>query len=282
MNKETKKILYEKTVSSIEQNRLFNFRNFWGDSKLRCFEEFRRSADTRCIYCGGIADTREHIPPKIFLNKPYPDNLFDLPACKNCNNGFSADELYSEVFIDTLKTISSYSEKISDNNVVRSQRTTAYNDAKQSYEAYLKTKRFAPNERLNRVILKLAFGHSVFEVNEGAAAWHDDMLIKKIEIRYRFELNDADIAEFYSPVFMDGKLLPEIGSRAFHNIYVIEPVDKDSLTSKDIADRQVVTLWTTVQENNYEYIVWIEHNGIHIKMAIHNFVFTHIILDCYA
>ena len=28
-----------------------------------------------CIYCGGIAKTRDHVPSKAFLDKPYPENI---------------------------------------------------------------------------------------------------------------------------------------------------------------------------------------------------------------
>ena len=142
--------------------RPFNFRNFWGDNKLRCFEEFHRDLDMRCIYCGHIADTREHVPSKLFLRRPFPGNLFELPTCKECNDGFSEDKLYCEVFIDTLKTLSGFSKELSKANISRKQRTTAYNYAELAYKEYLKTKVFTVSERVKMIILKLAFGHAVF------------------------------------------------------------------------------------------------------------------------
>ena len=45
-----------------------------------------------CYSCGSIATTRDHIPPKSFFEKPLPDNLITVSACKNCNTGFSRDE----------------------------------------------------------------------------------------------------------------------------------------------------------------------------------------------
>ena len=45
-----------------------------------------------CIFCKGIADTREHIPAKQFF-KGVPDKpLITVPSCKNCNIGFQKDE----------------------------------------------------------------------------------------------------------------------------------------------------------------------------------------------
>jgi hypothetical protein len=45
-----------------------------------------------CVYCGGPADTSDHAPPRCFLRRPLPSNLMTLPACRQCNSGFSFDE----------------------------------------------------------------------------------------------------------------------------------------------------------------------------------------------
>lgn len=63
---------------------------------------FRRNSNMYCVYCGDKADTREHCPSKAFLNKPYPTDLPTVPACKQCNNGFSADERYTSAYINYL------------------------------------------------------------------------------------------------------------------------------------------------------------------------------------
>jgi len=56
-----------------------------------------------CIFCGDKADTKDHIPSKNLLEKPYPNNLFTVPSCKRCNNSFSSDEEY---FLNVLSEIS--------------------------------------------------------------------------------------------------------------------------------------------------------------------------------
>jgi hypothetical protein len=47
-----------------------------------------------CVYCGSIADTRDHAPPRCFLRQPMPTSicLMTLPSCKRCNSAFSFDE----------------------------------------------------------------------------------------------------------------------------------------------------------------------------------------------
>ena len=45
-----------------------------------------------CVYCGDEGGTNDHAPPRCFLRRPLPSNLITLPACKECNSGFSFDE----------------------------------------------------------------------------------------------------------------------------------------------------------------------------------------------
>ena len=50
-----------------------------------------------CIYCGSTENlTDEHIPPKNIFPKPRPNNiqLVTVPACKECNRGYSKDDEY--------------------------------------------------------------------------------------------------------------------------------------------------------------------------------------------
>jgi hypothetical protein len=49
-----------------------------------------------CVYCGcedGV--TVDHVPPKLLLARPYPENLLTVPACKKCNKSFQANDEYT-------------------------------------------------------------------------------------------------------------------------------------------------------------------------------------------
>src|SRR3977135_329746 len=48
-----------------------------------------RAPPKRCAYCGGIANTRDHVPPKAILRKPFPE-LITVPACRDCNEKWGA------------------------------------------------------------------------------------------------------------------------------------------------------------------------------------------------
>ena len=52
-------------------------------------DQLRDYADSRllsdCIYCGGPAETRDHVPSRCLLERPYPENLPAVGCCKECN-----------------------------------------------------------------------------------------------------------------------------------------------------------------------------------------------------
>jgi hypothetical protein len=48
-----------------------------------------------CAYCGHEKKlTRDHVPPKLWLEVPYPQNLITVPACEDCNRQFKHDDEY--------------------------------------------------------------------------------------------------------------------------------------------------------------------------------------------
>ena len=69
------------------------------------------SSDT-CIYCGGQASEREHVPPRSLLERPFHQNLATLPACSKCNRGFSLDEEYFIVLLSQIGTSRSLQDRI--------------------------------------------------------------------------------------------------------------------------------------------------------------------------
>jgi hypothetical protein len=60
-------------------------------------------ADERlAVFCGDEPDTRDHVPPNVFLDKPYPDNLLIVGSCDKCNNGASLDEQFIACLLEVV------------------------------------------------------------------------------------------------------------------------------------------------------------------------------------
>ncbi len=59
---------------------------------------------TACCYCGHAADTSDHTPPRCLLPKRLPNGFqaMTIPACSECNTGFSADELRVAAIVSTV------------------------------------------------------------------------------------------------------------------------------------------------------------------------------------
>lgn len=255
----------------------FNFRKFWGSESKRYHVEYRRDRDTFCIYCGSKASSREHSPSKVFLNLPYPDNLPTLPACRKCNNSYSDDELYSEVFLDSLKCFSGYEDNISEENQSRIYKNMAFYDAQKFYYNYVQDISVSVPEQLVGILKKLSFCHVVYELCEGYN-YGDQNTIEIIEFvcRFRFQMKNEQIEEFKMPINIDESVIPELGSRIYENIRIIEPLLKPIGGGADLKMNLVLLFWTVIQENNYEYIVWIDKDFINVKIAIHDFTFVYV------
>lgn len=65
-----------------------------------------------CYLCGGIADTRDHLPPKSFFPKPAPVNLITVPCCTSCNNQLSTLDETFRVFASTEENRSQAGRRI--------------------------------------------------------------------------------------------------------------------------------------------------------------------------
>ncbi|HKT54823.1 MAG TPA: hypothetical protein VJP88_10260 [Caulobacteraceae bacterium] len=74
----------------------------------------QKGLDQFCLYCGRPADTREHVPPKTLLEKPWPINLRTVPACGPCNRSWSLDEEYLAVVLAHVGDAPHLAAKIED------------------------------------------------------------------------------------------------------------------------------------------------------------------------
>ena len=264
-------------------------REYLGDYRLKHRVVYESGLDSACIYCGNNADSREHVPSKVFLSKPYPDDLFIVPSCKKCNSSFSNDELYTWFVIKILQHEYSDCGSLQDNEITRFKRyekmaRTVSSEIKKYCEGdsepicdyHIKGKKAWSfrNDRIDRVLEKLAIGHAVFELSEGyrdsqGSRW----ATKDIAYTYAPAMSTQEIECYDDIVIMNNRLLPEIGSRVFEKIYVVNEDLIDS--SGGNARLSAVFLdWTDVQDGKYRYIAEHFKDEITVRIVVDEYMFA--------
>ena len=140
-------------------------------------EYFNDYADDRqkqwCVHCGKITGTksasREHVPTKGVLLKPFPQQYPVLPVCHSCNEGHSLDEEY---FIAFLSTVLSGSTDPKEQRIPGAARILSRNT---SLKLRIESSRITndgqffwlpESERIKRVIVKNARCHVLYEAAE--------------------------------------------------------------------------------------------------------------------
>lgn len=200
-----------------------------------------------CCYCGDWADTVDHVPSKVFLDKPYPNNLPVVPCCKKCNEQFSFDEEYIAVLFECVRS-QTFNQKEFKREKVR--KIVEHNPAilKTVCESVhpLLDGHFIinpDNVRLKKVLTKLIAGHLRFEGLDQMFL-HDGLEINFYQDIYS---NQEFYKRFHSPICSG--LLPEVGSRA-----LIALVENGYAGSP----------WFTVQPGRYEYCVAPDNSEVRI------------------
>ena len=134
------------------------------------------SAD--CIPCPddshGGRYSRDHIPTKSLLNPPYPENLMEVGMCQECNFGFSKDEEYFAAFLASVISGSTEPDPLrfptASRTLARKPALRSRIDASRHVEtpsSGATVVLWTPElERVERVIVKNARGHLLFELGK--------------------------------------------------------------------------------------------------------------------
>ena len=193
-----------------------------------------------CAYCGGWADSRDHIPSKVLLDRPYPENLPVIGACEECNSGFSADEEYVSCLIEcviqgTTDPDDRFREKIA--STLKSRPAIAERIKKGRQIGKNNEPVWMPEwKRIEKVVLKLARGHMSYEL--GVQHVEKPKILNILPFP---TMTQIEIEQFNMPIESERFLLPEIGSRAFINL----------MTGKPTA----YCNWNVVQDGRYRYTI---------------------------
>jgi len=207
-----------------------------------------------CVFCGGVPDTRDHVPSKVFVDDPLPDHLPIVEACEACNQGFSLDEEYLACFLEAVLAGSTDPEKLTRAKIKRALSRNARLVSR--LEASVRvddngTMIWIPEaNRVQNVVRKLARGHAAYElslpeIDEPAAVTFQPFLTMSEQARQRFE--NAGSGELRG--------WPEIGSRAFLRACGADPYS------------DTVGPWIEVQRGRYRYSVG-QDAGVIVRIVI--------------
>jgi len=272
------------TVVIIKQLKLGVYMSsYFGDDRLRHHIVFERKTDMSCVFCNAHAETREHTPSKVFLSKPYPENLSVVPSCGECNNSFSSDELYSFLMIKLLingyfpqlGVIDSYvQDKISNTKEGR--------DAIDSVKKYFNKKKSNKNfkffdARIDRILKKLAICHATHDLSDGYFKFSRGFRISLccFDIFPNMSEEEVDLIDDIEPVL----LFPEIGSIGYEHIFAFEITLRAVETGEEKKIPTCVTLWNEVQDGNYRYICTHKIDTLLVKIVISEFLYAVVIFS---
>lgn len=221
--------------------------NCFGDSRNRGF----------CVHCGGPYETDDHVPSKVLLDEPYPDNLMVCPACLACNKALSIDEEYLACLLECVLAGDADAAKIQRQKIAEILRRSE--PLRKRLQAARKEDKRGPswvveNERVTTVLEKLARGHAAYESNqpqlsEPEVATYKPLLAMTKEERDAFE---QDIDEAAPAAW------PEVGSRAMQRLLVVEP----GVYGEG---------WVVVQDGNYRFRVS-QDDGLSVRIVLREYL----------
>ena len=213
-----------------------------------------------CAFCGGSTGTRDHCPSRVFLDKPYPENLPVVPACSTCNSGFSSDEEYLACLVSCVISGSTNPEMMPREKIAKtlerkpSLRARIEQSQSQNGEASI----FHPEHgRVSSIITKLARGHALYELHEACLNAPNDISIVPISL-----MSPAEQEKFESTEGATG--WPEVGSRMMQRL----------VTGQDLTEHG----WINVQPERYRYNA-IATSFVDVRIVIHEYLACRVIWE---
>lgn len=194
--------------------------------------------DTRqtaaCAYCFDATQTRDHVPCRVLLDEPFPDNLPVVPSCLNCNNTASADEEYLACLLECVVSGSTEPSQIGREKISRLliERPALRERLAAAHRREGERSIFGVEmDRIERIIVKLARGHALYELNEPQLSPPSTVRVTPVHL-----LSDEARTAFENTAGDGFAVWPEVGSRAMQRL--VESGEG----------------WISVQDDRYRYI----------------------------
>lgn len=214
-------------------------------------------ADSRllpdCVYCGEQVEDRDHIPAKVFLNEPYPENLDVLNSCRACNGNASKDEEYVACVLEVVKKGTLELDKLRP-KIARTlnYQTKLYERLKKDVVAQDPFEIKFDFDRFHNVFLKLAKGHAAHELN--IFTFEEDCEIQWSPFN---KMDRSQFEWFINPPKFE--LYPELGSRGMQRTFENEGI-----------------IWIEVQKDQYSYMAYVDWVGSHVRIHFSDYLAIYI------
>lgn len=216
-----------------------------------------------CVYCAGPAETRDHVPSKCLLERPFPSNLPVVGCCDSCNQDFSRDEQYFVCLIESVLCGSTDPKEFGRPSVAKiMQDSPALRQRIENSKTDLAGQiAFVPEmERVRNVMLKLARGHAAFELSQPCREEPDHFWCGAL---YSLAQEDQDV--FHSVHFQE--IFGEVGSRNMQRLLVMQmPVQHENGEQRNLG--MLINDWVDVQDNLYRYIAIDDMGMLIIRIVV--------------
>lgn len=230
-------------------------------------DQIKSYADSRlingCVYCAGPEETKDHVPSRVLLDPPLPENLPTVRACYSCNQGFSLDEEYLACLIESVIAGSTEPDVIRRPRVAeilrRSPALRARIEAARTTDGRGISFEVEPN-RIRNVVVKLARGHAAYELSqpcleEPSSVWWCPLALMTDEQRDSYEASQVV------------GLLGEVGSRQSQRLLVTQ-VSLEAANGDKRSLGLVINDWIDVQDGCYRYLAVDNGDEVSIKIVI--------------
>ena len=224
-----------------------------------------------CVHCGeGLVSekqTRDHVPSKVLLTSPYPENLPVVHACRRCNSGFGKDEEYlaallasvicgstnpqPDRFPDAVRVLQHSTQLRGRIDRARQVQGTLWGDPEITWYPEL--------ERVGRIIVKNARGHVFFELGQPIIDPPSYVNILPFQLMSCEQRNQFEIPSDISGWDISG--WPEVGSRLMQRV---------------VAGECGPGGWIEVQDGVYRYAV---SESLSVRMVLFEYLAAEVVWD---
>jgi hypothetical protein len=229
--------------------------NCYGDDRKKGF----------CVHCGGRSESRDHVPSKVLLDEPLPENVMVSPSCLSCNQGFSLDEEYLACLLECVIAGEVDPTKIERRRVARildqNPRLAAMLQKSRTINSEGNIEWRADVDRIKTVLMKLARGHVAYELNEPPLGEPSIFAFKPLGAMSSSERNafEDDVRDVSDEPFW-----PEVGSRAMQRMMVVGNMVLDGG-------------WLVVQDGRYRFQAFASHDSFVVRLFIREYLACEVI-----